>query len=114
MAIVRSFRHRIGGHEQAHVHVLSGGTDPVGRGEEGFSIGSSYARLRGPNHPVTGIPTYSLLTEPEIDGQYRKELSRVIKGSWPGSLGGAYAPFQHRGFSEAEDEGGFGSPRHAA
>ncbi len=104
MAIVRSFRHRIGGHEQAHVHVLSGGTDPVGRGEEGFSIGSSYARLRGPNHPVTGIPTYSLLTEPEIDGQYRKELSRVIKGSWPGSLGGAYAPFQHRGFSEAEDD----------
>ena len=28
MAIVRSFTHPIGGHEQAHVHVLSGGTDP--------------------------------------------------------------------------------------
>ena len=29
MAVIRSFTHKIGGHEQAHVHVLSGGTDPV-------------------------------------------------------------------------------------
>jgi len=95
MAVVRSFMHRVGSHEQAHVHVLSGGTDPGGKQEQGFSMGSLYARLRGANHPQTGIPTFSLLTEKEIDGQYSKELGRVRKGSWPGSLGPSFAPFNH-------------------
>lgn len=98
MSVVRSFRHPIGGHEQAHVHVLSGGTDPRGQAREGHSIGSAYARLRGPNHPRTGMPTYSLLTETEVDGQYRKEIGRVRKGSWPGIFGPASAPFEHGGF----------------
>ena len=93
MAVVRSFTHSIGGHEQAHVHVLSGGTDPKGQGLEGRSIGSLYSRLRGANHPNTGFPTYGLLTHPEKDGQYRKELGRVVKGSWPGDLGSTFAPF---------------------
>ena len=93
MAIVRSFTHPIGGHEQAHVHVLSGGTDPKGVGTEGRSIGSSYARIRGANHPETGFPTYALLTHPEKDGQYSKELGRILKGSWPGDLGPSYTPF---------------------
>ena len=74
MAIVRSFTHPIGGHEQAHVHVLSGGTDPKGQAMEGRSIGSLFARIRGANHPKTGFPSYALLTHPEKDGQYRKEL----------------------------------------
>ncbi|MFP6621287.1 MAG: DUF1501 domain-containing protein [Pirellulaceae bacterium] len=95
MAVVRSFSHKVGGHEEAHVHVLSGGTDPAGKQKSGFSMGSCYARLRGTNHPDSGMPTYSLLTEKEIDGQYRKEIKRVAKGSWPGSLGMAYAPFGH-------------------
>ena len=102
MAIVRSFTHPIGGHEQAHVHVLSGGTDPKGDTKEGRSIGSLYARIRGTNHPKTGFPTYSLLTNPEKDGQYRKELGRVVKGSWPGDLGSSYAPF----IRQDEVEGG--------
>jgi len=93
MAIVRSFTHPIGGHEQAHVHVLSGGTDPKGQAMEGRSIGSLCARIRGTNHPETGFPSYALLTHPEKDGQYRKELGRVVKGSWPGDLGSSYAPF---------------------
>lgn len=96
LAVVRSFAHRVGSHEQAHVHVLSGGTDPEGRQQSGFSMGSCYARLRGTNHPETGMPTYALLTEREIDGQYRKEFGRVHKGSWPGSLGSTYAPFGHQ------------------
>jgi len=95
LAIVRSFSHKVGGHEEAHVHVLSGGTDSVGKQQLGFSMGSCYARLRGTNHPDSGMPTYSLLTEKEVDGQYRKEIKRVTKGSWPGSLGMAYAPFGH-------------------
>lgn len=96
LAVVRSFTHRIGGHEQAHVHVLSGGTDPVGKQQTGFSMGAYYARMRGANHPATGMPTHSLLTESEIDGQYRKEFSRVHKGSWPGHLGPTFAPFEHQ------------------
>ena len=95
MAVVRSHAHPIGGHEQAHVHVLSGGTDPAGNQAAGQSFGSVYARIRGANHPNTGMPTYTLLTEREIDGQYSKEKGRVLKGSWPGPLGPSYAAFGH-------------------
>ncbi|MEC9093219.1 MAG: DUF1501 domain-containing protein, partial [Planctomycetota bacterium] len=94
LSVVRSFQHPVGGHEQAHVHVLSGGTNPRGDQKEGFSMGSLVSRIRGANDPDTGLPTYSLLTEPEIDGQYRKELGRVRKGSWPGTLGAPYMPFE--------------------
>ena len=93
MAIVRSFTHPVAGHEQAHVHVLTGGTDPKGTGNEGRSIGSLFSRLRGANHPKTGFPTYGLLGHPEKDGQYRKEFGRIVKGSRPGDLGSVYAPF---------------------
>ena len=96
LAVIRSFTHKVGSHEGAHVHVLSGGTDPQGKQQSGFSMGSCYARLRGTNHPTTGMPTYSLLTEKEIDGQYRKEFGRVNKGSWPGSLGQSFTPFIHQ------------------
>ncbi len=95
MAVVRSFTHPIGGHEQAHVHVLSGGTDPKGDGKNVFSIGSAYSRLRGANHEKTGLSTYQLLTSPEIDGQYRKELGRIKKGSWPGTFGTQYGPHHY-------------------
>jgi hypothetical protein len=97
MAIVRSHRHPIGGHEQAHVHVLSGGTDPRGDAKSGFSIGSLSSRLGGASHPATGLPTYAVLTETEVDGQYRNEQGRLLEGSWPGELGPQYAPFEHRG-----------------
>ena len=96
LAVVRSLSHSVGAHEQAHVHVLSGGTDPIGNQQTGFSMGSCYSRLRGTNHPDTGLPTYSLLTEKEVDGQYSKELGRVTDGSWPGNLGPSYAPFGHQ------------------
>ncbi len=105
LSVIRSFAHKVGSHEQAHVHVLSGGTDPQGRQASGFSMGSCYTRLCGTNHPQTGMPTYALLTEKEIDGQYRKELGRVNKGSWPGSLGQPYAPFGHEiGWESKSDE----------
>ena len=102
MAVVRSFRHPVGSHQQAHVHVLSGGTDPKGDQQRGFSMGSLYTRLRGTNHPDTGMPTFSLLTEKEVDGQYIKEHGRVIKGSWPGDLGPSYAPLRHAGMLKDE------------
>jgi hypothetical protein len=63
-------------------------------------MGSCYARLRGANHPATGMPTYALVSAPETDNQYRTERGRIQRGSWPGDLGAAYAPF------DAGDEGG--------
>ena len=57
-------------------------------------MGSLVARIRGANDQQTGLPTYSLLTAEEVDGQYRSELSRVRRGSWPGSLGIPYSPFE--------------------
>ena len=96
-AIVRSFRHPVGNHEQAISHVLTGGTDPNGQAQVGFSIGSMYSRLRGTNHPETGMPTYALLTAPHSDPQYSRELGRVVVGSRPGPLGPSYAPFNPAG-----------------
>ncbi len=97
MAIVRSFQHRVGSHEQAVSHVLTGGTDPTGQGTTGFSMGSAYARMRGGNHERTGLPTYCLLTAPHKDSQYARELLRVVGGSRAGSLGSAAEPFSPGG-----------------
>ena len=96
LAIIRSHAHKVGNHDKAHVHVLSGGTDPKGDQKNGFSIGSCYTRLRGTNNPQTGLPTYMTLNEVEIDGQYSKEFNRFNKGSWPGSLGQSFGPFNHQ------------------
>jgi hypothetical protein len=92
-AIVRSFKHPIGNHEQAISHVLTGGTDTNGQAKEGSSIGSMYARCRGANHEKTGLPTYALLTAPHKDGQYSREMNRVMVGSRAGALGATFEPF---------------------
>jgi hypothetical protein len=91
--IVRSFKHPIGGHEQAINHVLTGGTDENGQAKDGQSIGSVFARVRGANHPGTGLPTYALLTDPHKDPQYNREMNRVVVGSRPGPLGTTCEPF---------------------
>lgn len=94
MAIVRNFRHPVGNHDQAIRHVLTGGTDPAGIGSDGFGMGSIFARLRGANHPETGLPTYALAAAaPHADPQYNREAGRVLNGSAPGTLGTAFAPF---------------------
>lgn len=92
-AVVRSFQHNISGHVQAIVHVLTGGTDPVGERQTGYSLGSAYSRIRGANHEQTGMPTYTVLNSEEVDPQYRSERSRVENASHAGSLGAASAPF---------------------
>ena len=97
LAVVRSFTHTNGNHPKAIAHVLSGGTDPTGDGKFGQSMGSTYARIRGPNHEASGLPTYCLVTSEEIDGQYRTERGRIENGSKPNSLGLAYAPFDPSG-----------------
>lgn len=92
LAVVRSFQHPIADHVAAIIYMLSGGTRQKVDGR-GFSLGSAYARLRGANHESTGLPTYSLLTAPETDSQFRAERSRVEAGSSAGSLGASYTPF---------------------
>ncbi len=91
--IVRSFKHPIGGHEQAISHVLTGGSDVSGAAKDGHSIGSLFARVRGANHPKTGLPTYTLLPDPHKDPQYNREMNRVTVGSRSGPLGSTFEPF---------------------
>lgn len=91
--VVRSFKHPVGNHEQAISHVLTGGTDASGQAKEGQSVGSLFARVRGANHPRTGLPTYALLSDPHKDPQYNREKERVAVGSRSGPLGAAYEPF---------------------
>lgn len=101
MAVVRSFQHPIGGHVEAIRHVLAGGTDATGKGQTGFGMGAACARLRGANHPRTGMPTTALLNSEEVDPQYRNEKDRVERGSAPTGLGASYAPFIPDGKGDA-------------
>lgn len=99
LAIVRSFApHGIADHAKAIKHVLTSGT------EDGTSIGSRFARFRGPSHPRTGMPTYAtLIEEGETDEQYLEDRDRMRVGSRPGGLGLAYAPFTPGNGGEISD-----------
>lgn len=97
MAVVRSFQHPIGGHVEAIVHVLTGGTDPLGTRKAGYSLGSMVARLSGANDPATGMPVFALLNTDEADPQYRDEAGRIEAASEPNALGAAYRAFNPNG-----------------
>jgi hypothetical protein len=114
MAVVRSHSHPVGDHVQAHVHVLSGGTDPEGKQAQGASVGSMVTRIRGP-YAKSGLPSYALLTEDEVDNQYNNERGRFVRGSWPGKLGLTYNGFEHQtGWSDAAGTSGERSSRRRA
>ena len=82
MAFVRSFAHGNSGHAGG-THFVMTGTDhpPADSGMPPIkpSFGSITSRVRGTNHPQTGIPTYVRLAGLYADG--------------PHFLGAAYAPF---------------------
>lgn len=82
MAFVRSFTHTNSGHGGG-THFLMTGYDNRNIDNGGLpsrpSIGSIAARVRGANHPQTGMPTYVRLGGIGSDG--------------PAFLGTAYAPF---------------------
>lgn len=86
MAFVRSFAHTNSGHSGGTHYVMTGydnrladnGAVPARPG-----IGSIVARVRGTNHPETGIPTYIRLGGIYADG--------------PAFLGTAFAPFDPAG-----------------
>ncbi len=90
LAVVRSFHHRHSNHSIAVPYVLSGG--------EVFSggMGAVYARLRGTNHPQSGLPTTALVTAPDV-GRFANPKKRIVDGSQPGGLGANYAPFNPEG-----------------
>ena len=82
MSFVRSFAHKNSGHGGG-THWLMTGYDNRNIDNGGLpsrpSLGSIAARLRGPNHPQTGMPTYVRLGGIGADG--------------PAFLGTSYAPF---------------------
>src|SRR3990172_8064019 len=88
MAFVRSFAHNDSGHAGG-THAVMTGVDypPADNGMPPIrpSMGSITSRLRGANHPATGMPTYVRLA-----GLY---------GDGPNWLGAAYAPFDTGGQS---------------
>src|SRR6516164_6294460 len=82
MAFIRSFAHGNSGHGGGTHFVMTGSDHPPA--DSGVppikpSFGSITARMRGANHPDTGIPTYVRLSGLYADG--------------PNWLGSAYAPF---------------------
>ena len=110
-AVVRSFQHPVGDHDAAHVHVLSGGSRLSGKSEKGFGLGACYARLRGTNHPESGLPTNIFLGEQEVDGQYNTEKGRALRGSAPGSLGQSFAPLLHETATPKVEKGNAAAPK---
>lgn len=87
MAIFRSFAHTNSSHQPGRHFVMTGYDDPsVNNGNEpkrpGF--GALTAKVRGTNHPVTGMPTYI-------------RLGGEVIGDGPAFLGAAYGPFDPQG-----------------
>jgi hypothetical protein len=86
MALVRSFAHSNSGHGGG-THWVMTGYDNRGIDNGGLpsrpSIGSILARVRGTNHPSTGMPTYLRLSGIGSDG--------------PAFLGTPYSPFDPGG-----------------
>jgi hypothetical protein len=86
MAVVRSFAHQNSGHAGGTHWVMTGyDYPPADQGMEPIkpSLGSIVTRVRGSNHPKTGIPTYVRLSG--------------IYGDGPAWLGAANAPFDTGG-----------------
>ena len=101
LAIVRSFKPDGGGlHETESIRMLTGGTveprDNKMTGD-GASIGAIHARIRGMNHPITGVPAYAFLQAPELDEFYISFFLSCATGLSPRQPSAAYAPFTPTG-----------------
>jgi uncharacterized protein (DUF1501 family) len=86
IAVIRSFAHRNSGHGGGTHWVMTGyDNQQVDNGGKPThpSMGSIAAKVRGPNHPQTGMPTYVRMGN--------------ILGDGPTFLGNAYAPFDPQG-----------------
>ncbi len=86
MAFVRSFAHTNSGHSGGTHYVMTGYDNRLadnGAAADRPGIGSILSRVRGTNHPETGIPTYIRLGGIYADG--------------PAFLGTAFGPFDPAG-----------------
>lgn len=86
MAFVRSFAHTNSGHSGGTHYVMTGYDNRLadnGAASDRPGIGSIVSRVRGTNHPVTGMPTYVRLNGIYADG--------------PAFLGTAFGPFDSGG-----------------
>ena len=86
MAFVRSFAHTNSGHSGGTHYVMTGYDNRLadnGAAADRPGIGSILSRVRGTNHPETGIPTYVRLGGIYADG--------------PAFLGTAFGPFDPAG-----------------
>ena len=86
MAFVRSFTHKNSGHGGGTHWLMTGFDNRIvdnGGAPSHPSIGAILSRVRGSNHPKTGMPTYVRQGRVSYDG--------------PAFLGAAYAPFDPSG-----------------
>ena len=86
MAFLRSFTIDNNSHNQACFHVNTGYPET----EHRPSLGSITARVRGPNHGITGMPTYVQMGRVG----FNDDANRMSGPAW---LGKAYAPFSPEG-----------------
>jgi hypothetical protein len=84
LAIVRSFKTGDGNHDLKPL---------VGRDTGGANLGSVCARIRGANHPVTGMPANVALFPRAVDAEAQPATQAFGRFDASGSLGAAYAPF---------------------
>ena len=87
MALVRSFHHKNSDHAGGTHWVMTGYNNRKSKDAavpDRPSFGSILARVRGANHPVSGIPTYI-------------RTAARIRSDGPVFLGPAYAPFDSNG-----------------
>ncbi len=97
LCVVRSFSSGTGSHTGGTVRVLAGGTRGSDKDNDGFSLGAMYSRLRGTNHPATGMPTFAQFIDEGTEKSYTNGKKRFIAGNHPGTLGAAYAAFDPSG-----------------
>ena len=87
MAVVRSYRHGIGSHGPAALHVAAGGNPTKA------CMASLYARMAGITNPKTGLPNNTIIT-PAACGMEYKDLNAVPQRvTDTGSLPPAYKAF---------------------
>ncbi|MDA1016661.1 MAG: DUF1501 domain-containing protein [Planctomycetota bacterium] len=87
MSVVRSYRHGIGSHATAAMHVMAGGNST------GANMGSLFARVAGMTNPRTGIPSCTVLSPPSAGQQYKSLGAQTQRVTSVGTLPKAYAPF---------------------
>jgi uncharacterized protein (DUF1501 family) len=95
LTVVRSFVTGDGTHDIKPV---------VSRDTFGANFGSIYARVAGPNHPETCLPTNVLLLPRAVDPSTRPGTTNFGRFNATGSLGGAFAPFDPSNGSQVQSD----------